>query len=103
MHISSLKLRTTIYLAKNAQIALLLAKKVTVLSKYLDFADVFLEESANVFLEQTGVNDQIIELKKGKEPPYGSIYSLDSLSLKFSKPILSQSGQRFYSDFKIVN
>ena len=31
--------------------ALLLAKEVIVLAKYSDFADVFLEESANVFPE----------------------------------------------------
>ena len=36
--------------------ALVLAKKVTVPAKYLDFADVFLEKSANILPEQTGVN-----------------------------------------------
>ena len=46
--------------------ALLLAKKVTVLGKYSDFADVFLEESANVFSEQIGVNEHAIVMGQGK-------------------------------------
>ena len=40
----------TIYPAKKVQIALSLAEKVIVLAKYLDFADIFLEESANILL-----------------------------------------------------
>ena len=66
VHVSSLESKMTIYLAKKAQLALLLAKKVTVLIKYLDFADVFLEKSANVLSERIGVNEHAIELKEGK-------------------------------------
>ena len=76
MHISSLKLRITIHPAKKAQIALLLAQQITVRAKYSDFADIFLEELANILLKQTGVNNHVIELEKGKQPPYGPIYSL---------------------------
>ena len=61
---------------KQVQIALLLAKKVSILAEYLDFVDVFLKESTNVFSEQTEVNKQAIKLQEGKEPPYGPIYSL---------------------------
>ena len=42
--------------------ALLIAKKFTVVAKYLDFADVFLEESANIFLKQTVINEHAIKL-----------------------------------------
>ena len=63
MYVSSLELRITIHPAKKALMALLLAKKVTVLGKYSDFANVFLEKSANVFLEQTGVNEYKIMLE----------------------------------------
>ena len=42
-----------IYLAKKAQLGLLLAEKVTVPIEYLDFADIFLKKSANVFLKRT--------------------------------------------------
>ena len=51
MYVSSLGLRITIYLARMALMALLLAKKVTILAKYSDFANVFLEKSANVLSE----------------------------------------------------
>ena len=65
--------------------ALLLAKKVTIPAKYSDFADIFLEESANVLPEQTGANEHTIELKKGKQPPYEPIYSLGPVELKILK------------------
>ena len=57
VHISSLKLRMAIYPAREAQFTLLLAKKVIVPAKYSDFANVFLKESANVLLKQTGANE----------------------------------------------
>ena len=76
MHISFLGSKMTIYLARKAQMALLLAKKVTIPAKYLDYADIFLEKSANVLPEQTRVNEHIIKLEKGKQLSYGPIYSL---------------------------
>ena len=51
VYISSLRPRITIYLAKKAQIALLLAEVVTVPAEYSDFLNVFLEKSAIVLLE----------------------------------------------------
>ena len=82
---SSLGQKITIYLARKAHMALLLAKKVTVLAKYLDFANVFLEKSANILLEQTGVNKHAIEVEKGKQPYYEPIYSLGLVELKTLK------------------
>ena len=61
---------------KNAQSALLLAKEVIVPAEYSYFADIFLEESANIFLEQTKLIEHAIELEKGKQPPYRPIYIL---------------------------
>ena len=55
IYVSSLGLRITIYPVKKAQIAFVLAKKVTVLAEYLDFANVFLEKSVNVLLKQTNL------------------------------------------------
>ena len=66
VHISFFKLRMTIDSARGAQLTLLLAKEVTVPTEYLDFADVFLEKSANVLPERTGVNEHAIELEEGK-------------------------------------
>ena len=51
---------------REAYMTLLLAEKITVPVKYSDFADLFLEESANILLEQTGVNERVIKLEKGK-------------------------------------
>ena len=51
VNVSSLGLKMTIHLAREAQLAFLLAEKVTVPTKYLDFTDVFLEKLANVLLE----------------------------------------------------
>ena len=63
----------------------LLAKKVTVPAKYLDFANIFLKKSANVLSEQIGANKHKIKLKKGKQPPYKAIYSLAPVELKIFK------------------
>ena len=69
MHVSSLQSKITIHLARDAQLALLLAKKVIVPAKYSDFANVFLEESANVLPEQTRANEHAIELKRVSNHP----------------------------------
>ena len=53
--------------------------------EYLDFADVFLEKSANVHPEQTETNEHAIELEKGKQPPYGPIYNLEPVELETPK------------------
>ena len=91
VYVRSLEPKINIYLARKAQMALLLAEKVTVLAKYSDFADVFLKELANVFLEQTRVNKHTIELEKGKQPPYGPIYSLRPVEFKTFKIYIKTS------------
>ena len=85
MHIVSLWFWITIHLAKEAQMALLLAKEDTVLAKYLDFADMFLKESANVLPKQTRVNKHAIKLEKSKQSPYKPIYSLGPVEFKTFK------------------
>ena len=56
----SLGSRITIYLAKKAQIVLLLVEKVTLLAKYFDFANVFLKKLSKVLPEQPKANKHII-------------------------------------------
>ena len=85
MYISSLKLKMTIHPAREAQVALLLAKKVTILAEYLDFADVFSKKLANVLPKQTGANEHAIELEEGKQPPYKPIYSLEPFEFETLK------------------
>ena len=65
VYVSSLEPKMTIYPARKVQIALLLAKNVTILAKYLDFADIFLKESTNILLEQAVGNEHVIELEQG--------------------------------------
>ena len=64
---------------------MLLTKKVTVPTKYLDFADIFLEKSANVLPKRNRANEHAIELEKGKKPPYKPIYSLRPVEFKTLK------------------
>ena len=66
MHVASLTLNITIYLAQKTQIALLLAKKVIILAKHTDFANVFLKKLAKVLPERTGINKHAIKLGDDK-------------------------------------
>ena len=71
--------------AREALLASLLTKEVTMPVEYLDFANVFSEKSANVLPQRTGANEHAVELDEGKQPPYGPIYSLGPVELKTFK------------------
>lgn len=64
VYISTLISNMTIYLACNAQIASLFVKKVTVLAKYSDFANVFSKKSKEVFSRCIGSNKPAIKPEK---------------------------------------
>ena len=85
MSFLSLRSKMMIYKAQKAQIALLLAKKITVPVEYPDFADVFLKESAEVLPEHTRMNKHAIKLEDDKQPPHGSIYSSGTVELEILK------------------
>ena len=85
MYVSSLGSRISIYLARKARLALPLTEKVTVLTKYVDFADVFLEKLINILLEQNDANKHAIELEEGKRLRYEPIYSLGTVKFKTLK------------------
>ena len=85
VHVSFLRSKMTIHPARKAQLALLLVKKVTVPTKYRDFAHVFLEKSANILPERIGANEHAIELEEGKQAPYRPIYRLEPVELKTLK------------------
>ena len=65
--------------------ALLLAKRVTILAEYLNFADVFLEKSANKLPKQIRASEHAIKLEEGKQLHYGPIYSLRPFEFKIFK------------------
>ena len=87
VHISflSLRLRRTIHPIRKSQIALLLAKKVTILVKYSDFANIFLEKLANIVHKQTRANKHTIEIEQSKPLPYRPLYSLELIELETFK------------------
>ena len=74
-----------IHPARKAQIALLIAKEVKILTNYLDFLDVFSEEKASVLPEITDLNQYAIKLQKSQQPLYKPIYSLGPVKLKTLK------------------
>ena len=85
VHLASLTSQMSIYSAREAQIALLIAEKVTVPAEYSDFADIFSKESATVLPERTGINEHAIKLEDGKQPPDRPIYSLGPVELETLK------------------
>lgn len=58
--------KITIHLTCQAQIALLIAKEIIVLSNYLDFADVLLKESAIELPDHSDINKYSINLELDK-------------------------------------
>ena len=82
---ASLNVIPEIHLEKEAQIGLLLTKRVKILDKYLDFAKVFSEKKTLVLPECNKVNKYTIDLKDNKQPLYGPIYSLGPVKPEFLK------------------
>ena len=81
----SLGSKMTIHPARKAQIALLLAKKVTIPAKYTNFSDVFSKKSAKMLPKRTKINKHAIELEEDKQPPYKPIYNLGLVELETLK------------------
>lgn len=82
IHIMDLKAplsRLLIYLDKKVQIASQITKKIKILDKYSDFADVFSEEKILVLLKKIKLNEYVINLEIDKQIPYRPIYSLDPI------------------------
>lgn len=63
----------------------MLAEKVSVPKKYIDFLDIFFKKSVAVFSKRSDINKHIIELKLSKQLFYKLIYSLDPVELKIFK------------------
>ena len=78
----------TIHSACQAQILLLIAKNITVSTKYTDFANIFSKKSAKVLLKRAGINKHTIKLVDDKQPPYRLIYSLGLVELKIFKILI---------------
>lgn len=72
----SLNLKILIYLTLKIKIALLLTEKVTMLVKYLDFINIFLEMLSTKLLKYFNINKYLIGLELRKQPFYKLIYKL---------------------------
>lgn len=83
--VTFLKLVLKVYPDRKAQIASLLTKDIKILNKYLDFANVVLEEKALMLLEGNKLNEHTINLEKDKHSSYGPIYNLGPIALKTLK------------------
>lgn len=67
-----------VHSSQKAQIALVKADKAftSVPPKYAKFADIFSKYLATKWSEDTGINNDIIELIEDHQPSYSPIYSL---------------------------
>ena len=70
-----------------AQVEALLFDKAPpkVPTKYSNYSNVFSAENAAELPENTGINKHAIKLEKGKQPPFGPIYSLGPIELELLK------------------
>lgn len=75
----------SIHLVQKIQIALLLAKKVTIPNEYLDFTNVFSKKLAVELPKRSDINKYVINLEPGNQSSYSSIYSLGLIELKTLK------------------
>ena len=84
VHVASFNL-VRVNLDQKSQIASLLTEEVKILGEYSDFTDVFSEEKALILPKRTKLNEHAIDLKDGKQPPYGPIYRLGPVELETLK------------------
>ena len=83
MHMTTLSLNLMpIHPVQKAQIILLVAKKVQILNKYLDFSDIFLDEKALILPKTIKLNQYVINLQEGQQPSFGLNYNLGLVKLK---------------------
>lgn len=85
VHLAYLNTEIFLDLTQKAQIALLIAKKVFILVKYLDFRDIFPKKLAAKLFECFDINKYLINLELGKQSSYKPIYSFSSVELKTLK------------------
>ena len=72
---------------RQAQVGALLFNEAPteVPAEYSDYSDVFSAEHAAKLPENTGMNEHAIKLEEGKQPSFGSIYSLGPVELETLK------------------
>lgn len=62
-----------------------MTKKVTILTEYLNYVDIFSKELVMKLFKCFNINKHLISLEPSKQPPYAQIYSLKLVELKILK------------------
>lgn len=75
----------SIYPVWKTQIVLLIAKKVNILIKYLDFVDVLLKKFAVKLFEHFNINKHLINLEPDIQSLYEPFYNLRPVELEILK------------------
>lgn len=88
IEIAYLESKTLIYLVYKAQIALRLAKKITIFKKYSDFSDIFFRKSVAILPDYLNINKYQIDPELSKQLFYGVIYSLNQVELEAFKTFI---------------
>lgn len=78
---------TQITCSNPIQIAALKYNKalIKIPAKYSEFLDIFSEKNVLMLSKWIDFNQQVIQLEKSKQPPYGTIYSLAPIELETLK------------------
>ena len=74
-----------IYSSCQAQVALVMSKKIEITAKYSDFSDVFSSDSMVELSKHTRIHDHPTNLLDDKQSLYGLIYSLEPVELETLK------------------
>ena len=79
--------KMSVHMERQAQVGALIFNKAStkVPVKYFDYSDVFSAENAVELPENTRINEHAIKLEEGKQPSFGSIYSLGPVELETLK------------------
>ena len=86
MHITALSVvDSNVHLSWHVQIALLKVEKVIILSKYIDYTNVFSSDFVVELPKHIGINNHLIDLIDDKLSPYYLIYSLGPVEVKMLK------------------
>ena len=101
VHVAYLGAKMSIHSAQEAQMALMLAKEVSIPNKYTNFSGFFFKESGAVLLNLSGINKHATDPKRDKHPLYGPIYSLGPVELETLKTYIETNlANGFIQPFK---
>ena len=85
IYVAYLGAKMLIHIVQQAQITLLLVKKVSISEEYANFLDIFSKKSAIVLFEYSNINKHAIDLESSKQPSYKPVYSLSLVELEILK------------------